>query len=203
VDSHLSEQRRRQITDAAMRAITRSGVESTRILDVADDAGVSAGMIQHYFRSRDALMTATFRRFFDEERDEWTALVEAEDDPLDKLRAMLGFIPQRMPARELYAMWMELHAAATRDEDLARLAARTWGEWQGTLERIISAGAEAGVFSPSDSPTNVAVRLVALFDGLVLHVVLGHDGMTLEDLRRHSAEAAARELSVPVERLLD
>jgi AcrR family transcriptional regulator len=182
-----------------MRVITRSGVGQTRILDVADAAGVSAGMIQHYFRSRDALMSATFKRFFDEERDEWLEVVEAETDPLGELRALLGFTPTRMPARELYTMWMELHAAATRDAELAELATRTWEGWRNTLEKIIRAGVKSGAFAPADSPRNVATRLVSLLDGLLIHVVLEHQGMTLTDMRRHVAAAAAGELAVPVE----
>ncbi len=203
-NAELNERRREQITDAARRVMARNGVERTRIIDVADEANVSAGMIQHYFRSRDDLIAATFQRFLDQSKVAWTAAIEAESDPTSKLRALLRTaVGLHMPAVALYTMWIELNAVGTRNARLNELAAAGWGDWLADFETIIADGVEAGAFAPNGSPRDVAVRLVALMDGLSMHVAQHRFGMTALDMYRHVTAAAALDLSVPVDALTD
>ena len=48
--------RRAAIIAATARVIVTNGVDSTRLADVAEEAGVSVGLIQHYFVTRDELL---------------------------------------------------------------------------------------------------------------------------------------------------
>ena len=43
-------EKRRQILDAAVRVFARQGFHSTRVSDIADEAGVAYGLVYHYFR---------------------------------------------------------------------------------------------------------------------------------------------------------
>ena len=47
-----------RIRDAALEGFARDGVKATSIRDVAAAAGVSAGLVQHYFPSKSALRAA-------------------------------------------------------------------------------------------------------------------------------------------------
>ncbi|MEV1331310.1 TetR family transcriptional regulator C-terminal domain-containing protein [Micromonospora costi] len=53
VDRH---ERRTLIADALMRVAARQGVEAVSLRHVAAEAGVSSGMVQHYFRTKDEMM---------------------------------------------------------------------------------------------------------------------------------------------------
>lgn len=50
------EERRRLIAAALLRVISRGGLEAVSLRHVAAEAGVTAGMVQHYFPSKDAMM---------------------------------------------------------------------------------------------------------------------------------------------------
>jgi AcrR family transcriptional regulator len=50
-------ERRTQIADALMRVAAEHGLEAVSLRHVAAEAGVSAGMVQHYFRTKDEMMT--------------------------------------------------------------------------------------------------------------------------------------------------
>ena len=52
--------RRPVILAAATRAIAERGFDGVRYVDVAEEAGVAVGTVQHYFPSRDALLGAAF-----------------------------------------------------------------------------------------------------------------------------------------------
>src|SRR5690349_25146710 len=84
--------KRRQILDAAIRVFARQGFHSTRVSDIADEAGVAYGLVYHYFRSKDEVMNELFT-------ERWSLLLAAIDEAdrsdgsgREKLEAVAGFI---------------------------------------------------------------------------------------------------------------
>ena len=65
-----TEEKRRQILDAAVRVFARQGYHDSRVGDIAKDAGVAYGLVYHYFNSKEAVLDAVFR-------EAWGRLVEA------------------------------------------------------------------------------------------------------------------------------
>ena len=54
--------RRAELAEAAWQALQQWGVTGTTLARVAELAGVSKGIVLHYFSSKDALMEAAMRR---------------------------------------------------------------------------------------------------------------------------------------------
>ncbi|MFG1640890.1 TetR family transcriptional regulator [Amycolatopsis sp. NPDC049252] len=84
---------RARIRDAAIRLFTEKGMEKTSILDIAQAAGVSGGLIRHHFGSKDGLRKACDAHVFDE-------LLRFKEEMLEKGHANPGFIPT-FDARQL------------------------------------------------------------------------------------------------------
>ena len=85
--------KRRQILDAAVRVFARQGFHSTRVADIADEAGVAYGLVYHYFKSKDEVLNELFS-------ERWSLLLVAIEEadssadltPRAKLEAVAGFI---------------------------------------------------------------------------------------------------------------
>ena len=84
--------KRRQILDAAIRVFARQGFHSTRVSDIADEAGVAYGLVYHYFKSKDEVLNELFT-------ERWSLLLAAIDEadasaetPRAKLQAVATFI---------------------------------------------------------------------------------------------------------------
>ena len=84
--------KRRQILDAAIGVFARQGFHSTRVSDIADEAGVAYGLVYHYFRSKDEVLNELFS-------ERWSLLLAAIDEadlsgetPRAKLGAVAAFI---------------------------------------------------------------------------------------------------------------
>jgi TetR/AcrR family transcriptional regulator, fatty acid metabolism regulator protein len=84
--------KRRAILDAAIRVFARQGYHTTRVAEIADEAGVAYGLVYHYFRSKEAVMNELFT-------ERWSLLLaageqveESADSPRQKLAAIAGFI---------------------------------------------------------------------------------------------------------------
>ena len=54
----ITESRRKQILDAAIRLFDMRGYSNTRIIDIANAAGISKGLVYHYFDSKESILTA-------------------------------------------------------------------------------------------------------------------------------------------------
>src|SRR4051794_262678 len=65
--------KRRQILDAAVRVFARQGFHSTRVSDIADEAGVAYGLVYHYFRSKDQVLNELFS-------ERWSLLLAAIEE---------------------------------------------------------------------------------------------------------------------------
>jgi TetR/AcrR family transcriptional regulator, fatty acid metabolism regulator protein len=64
-----AEEKRRLILDAAVRVFARSGFHTSRVGDIAEEAGVAHGLLYHYFSSKDEVLETIFR-------EQWAVLVE-------------------------------------------------------------------------------------------------------------------------------
>jgi AcrR family transcriptional regulator len=85
-------EKRRQILDAAVRVFARQGFHATRVSDVADEAGVAYGLVYHYFRSKDEVLSELFV-------ERWSLLLAAIEEAdraggphRDRLAVVAGFI---------------------------------------------------------------------------------------------------------------
>jgi TetR/AcrR family transcriptional regulator, fatty acid metabolism regulator protein len=84
--------KRQLILDAAVRVFARSGYHTSRVGDIAEEAGIAHGLLYHYFSSKDEVLRTVFR-------ESWSRLIEAlhaveeGDDPapeqLRKIAAVL------------------------------------------------------------------------------------------------------------------
>ena len=71
--SIASEEKRRQILDAAVRTFAEKGYHATRVGDIAEEAGVAYGLVYHYFASKEDVLETIFR-------ETWTELLAAIRD---------------------------------------------------------------------------------------------------------------------------
>ncbi|KDN22824.1 TetR/AcrR family transcriptional regulator [Amycolatopsis rifamycinica] len=168
---------RARIRDAAIRLFTERGMEKTSILDIAQEAGVSGGLIRHHFGSKDGLREACDTYVFDE-------LLKFKEEALAKGHADPGFVPT-FDARQL--LFRRYLGRAMVDGSEAA-AAQFVGIVDGT-ERYFR---EAGLDVPD--PRGVGAALAAMTGGLMIlqdHVAraLGEEPGTHEAMLRMMSAA--------------
>ena len=86
--------RRRQLIQATMEAIDEVGLADTTVMRIAKRAGVSAGIISHYFGGKDGLLEATMRQILGDLGNAVTSrrMALPEDTPQAHIRAIIdGF----------------------------------------------------------------------------------------------------------------
>ena len=80
--------KRQQLLEAAVRVFARNGYHSSRVGDIAEEAGIAHGLLYHYFPSKEEVLATVFR-------ENWSELlarfrrVEVSNEPADeKLRGI-------------------------------------------------------------------------------------------------------------------
>ncbi len=113
------EERRQQLVDATMKCIARKGIGSTTLADVATEAGLSQGIVNLHFDSKDNLLRETLRSLANDYRRQFDrALERAGPAPADRLLALLqlDFKPSVCDRAKLavwFAFWGEVKSRPT------------------------------------------------------------------------------------------
>jgi len=166
VDHHA---RRTLLADALMRVAASRGLENVSLRHVADEAGVTAGMVQHYFRTKDEMMVFALAAV--------SARVQARLDatPGDPVRALLTQLLPLDDERTLEAhVGLAFQAYAAVKPDIAvDLRAETAGMRAAVAERVRAAQqADPGVVAID--PDAASTGLLALVEGLGMQVLGRH-----------------------------
>jgi AcrR family transcriptional regulator len=192
----MGDVRRPQILDAAARVIARRGVTGLRLADVAEEAGLSVGSIQHYFGTRDRLLVQTFARESERATERWLASANGGGSAWDRLVALVDIVLDPPTFRDRWTRWVQFWAAYARDPKLRRSMGQAYEMWRQPFRRAFEEGVASGEFRVS-MPLDVLVdRAIALFDGLVLQVLLEAPGATLERTRELLLQSLAADLGV-------
>jgi TetR/AcrR family transcriptional regulator, transcriptional repressor of bet genes len=169
-----------RLLEATIASMAHDGVAGASIERITHRAGVSRGLVRHYYGSKNRLLSEAFQLLADNFRRMLGMLddeAEAEADPVLRLRqAILPMFERLKGARDYQYAWLGFWALARSDDEIARLNNALYEEIGAYLGRLIDAAAGEG----NDIDTAAAGRgLIAMMEGAWLHCLIGVDGVTV------------------------
>ena len=75
------ETRRSQLIEATIDSLAKRGYSDTTLANVADGAGLSRGIVNFHFESKEKLLVATLQHMSDEYSGHWNAALEKAGAP--------------------------------------------------------------------------------------------------------------------------
>src|SRR3954453_16401153 len=84
-DPPVPEDKRQLILDAAVRVFARKGYHTSRVGDIAEEAGVAHGLLYHYLRSKEELLETIFRETWRDVLDAVRWVEKTEETPRERL----------------------------------------------------------------------------------------------------------------------
>jgi TetR/AcrR family transcriptional repressor of bet genes len=179
------EERREQLILATIRSVAERGLADTTIATVAQIAGLSQGIVNLHFRSKDGLLTETLRYLADEYR---TACEEAAEagaaDPVAGLNAMVELDFRRtICSRDKLAVWFAFWGERRFRPTYRRICAERDRSYDDMVRVICALLCEQGGYTDVE-PALVADGLSALTDGLWLDLLVRPDSMSRERAKR-------------------
>jgi len=196
------EKRREQLIQATIRSVADRGLADTTIATVAQVAGLSQGIVNLHFRSKDGLLTETLRFLADEYK---TACEEAAaagaDSPVAGLLAMVELdFSRAICSRDKLAVWFAFWGERRFRPTYRRICAERDRSYDDMVREICAKLCEEGGYADVE-PSLVADGLSALTDGLWLDLLVRPDSMSRERARKialsYLADAFPRHFSQP------
>ncbi len=168
----MQQLRRQQLIDATFAAVHEHGLADTTIARISRRAGVSGGIIAHYFGDKDALLEATMRHLLGQLA---TATRERRTDkasPQTRLRAIVegNFAPAQTHTHATRT-WLSFWAQAQHHPALARLQLINHRRLHSNLCHALRA------LLPAAQALRCAETTAALIDGLWLRGALSPGGI--------------------------
>lgn len=169
-DAHRAA-RRDQILQAAWTCFARKGFHATSMADVIGEAGLSAGAVYLYFRSKDDIIVAVASQVF--AGIEGRLLAFLAQDPAPSPADIAEFLieqPSRAGAHapaDLFPLLLSVWAEAARNSAVNEVARTVLAELRTVLAEAMRRWAEAGHTLPA-APEHLAPVLMSLVQGLVM-----------------------------------
>ncbi len=161
-------ERRLALLKAAFREVGEKGFSAVTLDDIAQRAGVSKGVTLYYFESKEDLFRELFRWLIDSIHARMREAVEAVDDPVGKVRALVALIfPSPSKNRAFFRAFVDFCGLAARRESFREINERFYAGCREIDGGIVEDGMRRGVF-PLKDPKEAASTLRAIFDGLMM-----------------------------------
>ncbi|PWJ84902.1 TetR family transcriptional regulator [Pseudaminobacter salicylatoxidans] len=185
------ETRQLQLIEATIDSLAKRGYSDTTMADVADGAGLSRGIVNFHFESKERLLVATLQHMYDEYAAHWrTALDKAGGDAARRLHALVAadFDRSICNKRKLAAWCAFWGEAKSRPTYQALSGARDKVYQQTIVDLCERLKDEAGYGYDVEA---TALALSAMLEGLWLRLMIGAENVTRESAFRAAADYLA------------
>jgi AcrR family transcriptional regulator len=185
-------ERYNELLAAAIRVAVSQGLVRVTLRSVAAAAGVTGGLVTHYFDTVDTLISTAFRSAAEADLEVARARVDAAITPTGQLNAMIDhlFAAESLDAT---ALWVDASSLGRHNQAVAAVANELDGQWLDLLGGIVAAGVASGEFT-ANAPQIVARRLLTIIDGLGTQAVVG--ALPLAELTEIARDFANHELGL-------
>lgn len=165
--------RRNALVGAAQRAMLEHGTD-TKLVHVAEAAGLTSGAILYHFPNVQALLLEANRAGMERFYDMRVAAIAELTDPDQRLIATVRSGLPVDPDDESVRLLCELGGAAGRHPMYAALLTTLYDRQVAMYEVILAQGAAQGIFTLTHGARTVARNLVALEDAYGYRIIARH-----------------------------
>lgn len=177
---------RQKIIDATFTVIAKDGFSGVTMAKVAETAGLSRGIGNFHFQSKEQLLLETLRAIQKEFDVAWTsAVANAGPEPVDQLKALIRTVlepPIADPDR--LAVWLAYWAETPSRMTYREICAAPDREWQAVIEDILKRMAAENFNSHGMTMQAIAYSLTAMMTGCWLEYLLSPGIFEPEDAVR-------------------
>lgn len=179
--------RRQQLIEATIDTLATRGYADTTLAEVARRAGLSSGIVNFHFATKEKLLVETLQYLSEEYRNNWRlALDRAGPSPAERLAAVVASdFDRKICTRRKLAAWCAFWGEAKTRPDYLKHCGANDEAFQNTLADLCAELVAEGGYADYDH-ARIARGLDALLEGLWLKLLTA-----VKDITRQEARATA------------
>ena len=175
----VSEERRSQIIESAVKVFAREGFANARMDDVAAEFGLSKGLLYWYFKSKDEIIVAIADLLLG---SELRKIEKLSCDGLSASRCLMKFmdvfIEDLTPILSFRPVTYEFYAMAFRNKAIRQVMQQCLGQFITIIEAVVQRGIKEGEFS--GDAHQAALAIGAMLEGTLVLWVLDSETVDIE-----------------------
>jgi len=166
-EAPIEDTRRRQLVEVTIDSLAELGYVGTTLAQIAARAGVSPGLVAHYFGDKDGLLDAAFRALARRVGNQVRARLRQVSTPRGRIQAVIdaNLAPEEFEQRTGTA-WLAFWGQVLQVESLKRVQSvyqrRTLSNLRSSLRKLV----------PQDEAQRLASMIAAMIDGVWLRAAL-------------------------------
>lgn len=168
----ISNLRKAQITRAAYKAICEKGYYNITVEDIAQEAGLSVGLIHHYFIDKEGLLVALLKEMQTNIGTRLSETLVPEADPRSKLDV---FIRQAFDIidreKEFLYVLFDFRTQIKHNDRMRRIISRLYESYRDACASIILEGVRSGAFAAMDEKFS-ATLIISVIQGTMEQYLL-------------------------------
>jgi AcrR family transcriptional regulator len=162
-----------RIIKAAWRIIATKGIQAASFRRVATEAGCTTGLITHYFKDKNELVTYAYRKVLEKMLLDAQVAIEQGKTLLEKLVAAIEAVePTKLGERDFTVVLMNFWAAAAFNDVFAEHCREDYKIWRETIGKAITEGICNGELRPDTDVKMLTDMLTLATDGLSVGMTL-------------------------------
>jgi TetR/AcrR family fatty acid metabolism transcriptional regulator len=171
--------KRDAILRAAIDVFAERGYFNAQVADVARAAGIAAGTVYLYFRSKDDLLISIFERTVREQLEVGRAAVASITDPAERLRRFAHLHLSMLGRDRKLAIVFQVELRQSV-KFMERFSSTLLRDYLGQIRAAIEDGQAQGLFRRDVNPTAVAKMFFGALDEMATNWILSRRRYSLE-----------------------
>ena len=169
--SRVATDKRAAILEAATAVFAERGFFNAQVADIARGAGIAAGTVYLYFRSKDEILTSIFDRTMKDAIAEGRAALDEVTDPVERLRRIAQLHLTRMGRDRSLAIVFQVELRQTT-KFMERFSATGLGDYLLLIQKTIEDGQARGAFRKTLSARTAAKVVFGALDEMATNWIL-------------------------------
>ena len=164
----VSEERKKQILDAASNVFARSGFDEARMDDIAEESGLSKGSLYWYFKNKDAIIQTIMENMLNREISKVREMASEDISAKDKLDKFIQMMVKDLNLmKPLMPILYEFLAIGFRKKRVRNSINEYLNSYIKETIPIVQQGIDNGEFRNVDAE-EAALALGTVFEGSIL-----------------------------------
>lgn len=178
--------RKQQLIDATTRSIAKNGLSGTTMATITREAGLSMGIANLHFKSKDMLLSATLQHITNEYNSGQSDLLSSTEYPslADKLEALLDFnFSAKLTQKNKLSVWFAFWGEAKSRPTYKRICSSSDAMAENAISNLFQDIIDEGHYKQADAEL-LAIGYTALLDGLWLDLLVTPRTVNREKARK-------------------
>jgi TetR/AcrR family transcriptional regulator, fatty acid metabolism regulator protein len=180
--------RRSQLIRAAYKVVGEKGYSDFTIKDIAEEAGLSNGLLHYYFKNKEDLLFNLLRGMNAKLKDQLNKTLKVLTEPQDKLLAFCDEAFALVDKEKAYFyVLIDFWAQMNHDNRIRQANVKLFQSYRDEITAILKEGETKGVFKVVDVQLT-SVIIISLIQGTIIQYVIDNEAFDYREYTQRIKE---------------